>query len=179
MFEGWDSFYLLIGGASGALIGLLFVVVTLTTNLDRTQALRGAQVYMTPTVFHFAIVLSISALTGVPHLPGRAAAGLIGLAAGLGFIYAANVWRMMRRRAMPAPADPAHWTDVWCYAVWPGVIYLAMAGAAAALATGETWATDAVGAVTLALILLGIRNAWDLVTYLAPVAHDAAAGPPG
>lgn len=175
MFEGWDSFYLLIGGAAGALIGLLFVVVTLTTNLDRQQALRGAKVYMTPTVFHFAVVLATSALTAVPHLPGYVAASILGTFAGLGLAYAANVWRMLRRRDAP---EPPHWTDYWCYGVWPGVIYVAMIAAAIALGMGEPWAPDAVGAAALGLILLGIRNAWDLVTYLAPAAHDAAGGPP-
>ena len=29
MFEGWDNFYLVTGGAAGALIGLMFVVATL------------------------------------------------------------------------------------------------------------------------------------------------------
>jgi hypothetical protein len=29
MFSGWDSFFLLIGGAAGAMIGLLFVVASL------------------------------------------------------------------------------------------------------------------------------------------------------
>jgi len=170
MFEGWDSFYLLIGGAAGALIGLLFVVVTLTSGLDRRRAMRGAQVYMTPTVFHFAVVLSTSALTAVPHLPARAAAAIVGFLALLGFVYAANVLWMLRSRNSP---DPPHWTDYWCYGIWPGLIYVGMAIAAGALATGESWAPDAVGAVTVALILLGIRNAWDLVTYLAPTAHEA------
>jgi len=175
MFEGWDSFYLLIGGAAGALIGLLFVVVTLTTGLEKSQAMRGAQVYMTPTVFHFAVVLSISAMTAVPHLPARVAAGVVGGLAVLGFLYALNVCRMVRKPTMP---EPPHWTDIWCYGVGPGVIYLAMGGAATALARGEFWAPDAVGAVTVGLILLGIRNAWDLVTFLAPVAHEAGGGPP-
>ena len=149
MFEGWDSFYLLIGGAAGALIGLLFVVVTLTTNLDRQQALRGAKVYMTPTVFHFAVVLSISAMTAVPHLPASVAGGIVGALALVGFIYALNVWRMLHRRET---LEPPHWTDFWCYGIWPGLIYLAMGGAAAALETGQSWAADAVGAVIVTLI---------------------------
>ena len=52
MFEHWDSFYLLIGGAAGALIGLVFIVVTLIRNVDAKVSLRNASVFMSPTVFH-------------------------------------------------------------------------------------------------------------------------------
>jgi hypothetical protein len=30
MFQGWDTFFFLIGSSAGALIGLMFVVITLT-----------------------------------------------------------------------------------------------------------------------------------------------------
>jgi hypothetical protein len=176
MFEGWDSFYLLIGGAAGALIGLLFVVATLTGNVGREQATRGAQVYMTPTVFHFAMVLVTSALTAVPHLPQRAAASIVGAFGVLGLVYAANVSWMIRTKRVTA--DAPHWTDIWCYGVVPTVLYLAMVAAAWTLETSKAWGPDAVAAVTLGLLLIGIRNAWDLVTWLAPAAKEAEARNP-
>ncbi len=46
MFSGWDNFYLLVGSAAGALIGLLFIVVTLTANMDARMRPRGAKVYL-------------------------------------------------------------------------------------------------------------------------------------
>ncbi|WP_372785680.1 hypothetical protein [Phenylobacterium sp.] len=173
MFEGWDSFYLLIGGAAGALIGLLFVVATLTGNVGREQAMRGAQIYMTPTVFHFAVVLVTSALTAVPHLPQEAAAVAVAVLATLGLAYGLNVcWMLRTKRVTP---EAPHWTDFWCYGVWPTTAYLAMLAAAWTLQMRETWAPDALGAVVIALLLLGIRNAWDLVTWLAPTAKEAEA----
>ena len=48
MFRGWDNYYFMIGSAGAGLIGLLFVVVTLTQGIDRDRALRGASLYMTP-----------------------------------------------------------------------------------------------------------------------------------
>ena len=57
MFEGWDNYFVLTGTASGGLIGLLFVVVTLTSGLERGRALRASGIYMTPTLVHFAVVL--------------------------------------------------------------------------------------------------------------------------
>jgi hypothetical protein len=176
MFEGWDSFYLLIGGASGALIGLLFVVATLTGNVGREQAMRGAKIYMTPTVFHFAVVLLTSALTAVPHLPQQAAAALVGALGALGLVYGLNVTWMLRTNRVTS--EPPHWTDFWCYGVVPAALYVAMIGAAWTLEARAAWATDAVGAVAVALLLIAIRNAWDLVTWLAPAARAAEAEAP-
>jgi len=34
MFQHWDSYYLLLGSAAGALIGLLFVVATLSAGRE-------------------------------------------------------------------------------------------------------------------------------------------------
>jgi len=39
MFEGWDNYFVLLGTASAGLIGLLFVVITLTSNFERSRAL--------------------------------------------------------------------------------------------------------------------------------------------
>ncbi len=176
MFEGWDSFYLLIGGAAGALIGLLFVVATLTGNVGREKAMHGAAIYMTPTVFHFAVVLVTSALTAVPQLPQRAAAVAVGALGVLGLGYAINIsWMLRTQRVTP---ETPHWTDLWCYGVAPSAIYVAMVAAAVTLERGETWAPYAVAAVSIALLLLSIRNAWDLVTWLAPAATEAKAQDP-
>jgi hypothetical protein len=169
MFEGWDNFYLMIGSAAGALIGLLFVVATLTGNLGREQAQRGSAVYMTPTVFHFAVVLVASAVTAVPGLDIRAAAGLLAAAGLWGLIYAANVARRVSRRDTP---EEPHWTDFWCYGVGPALLYMAELAAAGALGMGASWGPQALAAALLALLLLTIRNAWDLVTYLAPAAAE-------
>ncbi len=174
MFEGWDSFYLLIGGAAGALIGLLFVVVTLTGSIGREKAMRGAAIYMTPTLFHFAVVLLTSALTAVPHLPHRAAASIVGALGLLGFVYAVRIsWMLRTKRVTP---ETPHWTDFWCYGMAPSGLYLAMTAAAWTLEARETWAPYAVAAVVIGLLLIGIRNAWDLVTWLAPAAKEAEAG---
>ena len=168
MFEGWDNFYLLIGGAAGALIGLMFVVITLTGNIDREQSLRAAAIYMTPTVTGFTIVLVLSALTGVRGLPANALAAMLGaiaIAGGLNSIL--NCWRLMGR----GPPNAAHWTDHWCYGLAPLIVYVAFGGAALAIGAHRSWAADALAAVMVVQLLLSIRNAWDLVTWLAPSAR--------
>jgi hypothetical protein len=170
LFQGWDGFFLLIGGASGALIGLLFVVTSLTTGLERQSRLRGASLYVSPVVFHFAVVLVVSGVALAPRLPALQASAVVGLCALVGAVHLAYVaWGIAAGRA---PTQP-HWSDLWCYGVAPLVVYLGLAGAAAAAAQARPWAPEAVAGAALALLLLAIRNAWDLVTWLTPTADHS------
>lgn len=166
MFEGWDNYYLIIGGAAGALIGLMFVVATLGTGRNRDESLRGASIYMTPTVVAFSVVLVVAAFTDVPHLAPEAWAAGLGAIGGAGALYAAANLRRIYGGKAP------HWTDYWCYGWAPLACYLALGAAAASTAAGAPWAEHAVAAVMMAILLLAIRNAWDLVTWLAPAARD-------
>ena len=170
MFHGWDNFYFLLGSAAAGLIGLLFVVVTLTAGFDHAQASRGAKLYMTPTALHFAAVLSVSAVALAPALPIGATAAIFAL---IGLLGAANAVRASVGIATPRPETPAaHWSDFWMYGIVPAAIYLALCGVAGALAMRAEWAVDALAALLLSLLLVGIRNAWDLVTWIAPKANS-------
>ena len=172
MFEGWDSFFLLIGGAAGALIGLMFVVTTLTSNLEREERLRGASLYFSPIVFHFVMVMVVSGVALAPRLHPAHLATAFGVCAITGAVHLGLV---SARIASPKTSPTQHWSDLWCYGAAPLALYLALGGAAASVALTRSWAPYAVAAATLALLLIGIRNAWDLVTWLAP-SKDAPAG---
>jgi len=166
MFEGWDNFYFLIGSASAGLIGLLFVVATLTAGFDGARASRGVTLYMTPTALHFGIVLASSAVALAPKLAHALAAGLIALFAVGGFI---RSLRACFGIASPTPeGEPPHWSDIWMYGAVPSALYFALAAASIALAEGLSWAVHALAASLLALLIVAIRNAWDLVTWIAP-----------
>ena len=170
MFHEWESFYVILGPTAGALIGLLFVVATLTAGMERSSAMRGASVFMTPTVFHFGIVLALSTLTVAPHVGRPLCAGLVGAAALAGFVYSLRVALMVRAGKAP---PPTHWSDIHLYGHAPAALYVVLAVAAAAIARGLPWAGDLMAAAMIALLLLSIRNAWDLVTWLAGAARTA------
>ncbi len=71
VFRGWDSFYVIIGSAAAGLIGLLFVVVTLTASFDRERVMRAIDIYTTPVAVHFALVLTTCAIAMVPRASPR------------------------------------------------------------------------------------------------------------
>jgi len=166
MFHGWDNFFFMMGSAAAGLIGLLFIVVTLTSGADRSQIQRGQTLYMTPTAVHFAVVLTASAVALSPGLPFAATAAILLLVALVGLASAA---RAMLGIATPRPgAEPPHWSDFWMYGVTPTALCLALCAAALALGAQVAGAPHAFAALLLLLMLTGIRNAWDLVTWIAP-----------
>ena len=166
MFYGWDNFFYLMGSAAAALIGLLFVVITLTAGFERSQAMRGASLYMTPTALQFASVLSVSAVALAPRVPVVLRAGLFAVVALVGLGHA--VRSCFGIRSLRPGASPPHWTDFWCYGAVPLALYASLAGSGYALWAGQPWAVHAIAAVLLGLLLCGLRNAWDLVTWIAP-----------
>ena len=180
MFQGWEAFYTLTGTCSGALISLLFVVATLTSGHERPANSRGLSIYMSPIVFHFAVVIAISATALAPRLPAPLADLAIAACAGVGVVHMLVNGRLFAHRDFTAP----HWSDFWCYVAVPGAIYLALGVVAAALRFVPDVAVYALGLALLTLMLSAIRNAWDLVTWMAPRAprnggSDAGSDAPG
>jgi hypothetical protein len=166
MFEGWGEFYLLTGSAAAVLIGLLFVVVTLMQDRPRSSVLSGSKLYMGPVVLHVSFVLVLSAAALVPEITPRALAVIAGAVAIAGLVRGCYVIAGLARIRIGEAAP--HWSDAWCYGVIPTLFYLLLAIVAAGFWGEAAWAVDALAAVMIALLLITIRNEWDLVIWLAP-----------
>ncbi len=166
MVQGWDNFYFMLGSAAAGLIGLLFVVVTITTGVERSQVQRGQALYMTPTALNFAVVLTISALMAAPGLSLAARAGVFGFIAFVGLVNLVKACVGIAK--LSVDNETVHWTDLWMYGATPSLIYLGLIVAAIAAGLGAAWGAYAMAALALGLLLVAIRNAWDLVTWIAP-----------
>src|SRR2546426_11591171 len=62
----WDSFYIIVGPAAGALIGLQFVVMTLIAERPPLRAAEAGAAFATPTIVHLGAVLLLAALLRAP-----------------------------------------------------------------------------------------------------------------
>ncbi len=167
MFEGWHDFYLVLGPSAAALIGLLFIVVTLTAGLERQRALRGAQVFMTPVVFHLGVLVLLCALglfPGMAALPIGVVTTVCGLA---GLDYAAYVCHAFLTKTVESYEG-----DLWSYGVAVGILYIGMTTAGVLLLARQTFAPYVLAADQVALILMMVNNAWDLVVFIAPRRHE-------
>jgi len=161
--DRWDSFYIIVGSAAGALIGLQFVVITLMAERPPPRAALTSAAFSTPTIVHFSVVLLLAALVRVPWDSVMAiadVAGLIGLA-GAAYVLL-TAWRM-RSQTVYKP-DGEDWTF---HIVVPFAAYGILAGAAFAALSHEREALFLLGGASLMLLFTGIHNAWDSGAYLA------------
>src|ERR1051325_11150968 len=102
-FEEWESFYVIVGTAAAALIGLQFVVMTLIAERPTSATPEGGGAFATPTVVHFCAVLLLSAMLRVPWKSPTTVAVLWGLVGAAGVVYGAIVMRRMRRQKAYQP----------------------------------------------------------------------------
>jgi hypothetical protein len=173
MFEGWHDFYLVLGPAAAGLIGLLFVVMSLTRNLDRDKAISGSRVFMTPIVFHLGVLFLLSGLALFPQAGARlmgaatTGCGLLGLA------YAAYV-----SRAFLSKAVESYEGDLWRYGLGVGALYAGLTAAGVLILARQPIGPEILAIDQIALFLLMINNAWDLVLFIAPM-KDGPPAPPG
>ena len=167
MFEGWSEYFFMIGSSAAALIGLMFVVVTLTAGRDREEVERGKHLYSSPIVWHLGVVLLLSGAAIAPEMSARLYGMLSGALALLGF--AIGVRSAVGIGRHPGAPEAAGFDFFW-YGVAPALVYAGLAAAALAMFAGASWSAGAVAADLMALLLVSIHAEWDLVTYLAPVA---------
>jgi hypothetical protein len=66
-FEEWESFYVIVGAAAGALIGLQFVVMTLLADKPTLASPEAGAAFASPNVVHFSAALLASAFAAKRH----------------------------------------------------------------------------------------------------------------
>ena len=157
----WAVFYTLTGTSAASLTGLTFVVITLVRS-GRATSSAGVSAFTTPTVVHFAAALMTSGIFCIPWPSVLWPAILLVFAGVLGVSYAVRLLTMALGFEDYAP-DYEDWT--W-YMGLPFVAYgsLFISGIMFVI-TPMRAPFAAAGGIAL-LILIGIHNAWDVVTYL-------------
>lgn len=165
----WSNFYVMTGSAAAGLTGLMFVVITLVQGRDRLRKNPdGIATFSTPTVMHFGAALFVSAVLSAPwHLLIHAAV-LIGVAGLFGVVYIVRVMFRTARLTTYTP-DSEDWT--W-YTILPFIGYGALFAGAIALPALPAKALFVIAGGVVLLIFIGIRNAWDVVTFIATGGAD-------
>jgi hypothetical protein len=155
--EGWDNFYVILGSAAAALLGLTFVVIALVS--ERRANPAGMAGYITPTVVHFGTVLGLSCFVSVPHQ------NIVGLSVGFGstslglLIYTVAIATHMRRFAQSYVPVLEDW--IW-HVILPAIVYCALLAMAFLLWREPRESTYGIAAALLLLLFVGIHNSWDV-----------------
>jgi hypothetical protein len=169
----WDSFYVIVGSAAGALIGLQFVVITLIADRPPAGAREAGAAFASPTIVHFGVVLLLSALLHVPWETIIMVSVLWGLLGFGGVAYTVIVSRRMRRQAAYKP----EFEDWLFHVALPLAAYAMLALSSFAVSSHTREALFGVGGAALLLLFTGIHNAWDSVAYHVLVTMDTNSAP--
>ena len=162
LLTAWESFYVIVGSSAAALTGLQFVVIALVAETTRRSTSGEFAVFATPNVVHFGGVLVVSAILSAPWqtLTGVA----IALVAGgvLGIWYTLIVWWRARRQKGYQPV----FEDWAFHVVLPFAGYLGLMVAGIRVSSRPVTALFLTAGVEVLLLIVGIHNAWDTVTFI-------------
>jgi hypothetical protein len=157
----WNNFYVIVGSAAGALIGLQFVVLTLIADRPHTASEEAGAAFGSPIVAHFAAALFLSAMLIAPWQTITIPAVIWGILGFIGVVYAGIVGRRMRRQSAYKP----QFEDWLFHVILPLIAYATLAASCFAAGSHTRESLFAVGGATLLLLFDGIHNSWDNVSY--------------
>ena len=156
--ERWHDFFVLVGTAGATLVALLFVAVSIGVGFLTDGRQAATRAFFSSVVVHFTAIFFIAAIGLVPghrvaFVPFMvAAAAVVG-----GGVAIFTTSELIRHK----------WTkylqDHFGYGLLPVVCYIGMLGSAGMIYTGRPEAMDVLAGSLLVLMIINIRNAWDLM----------------
>jgi hypothetical protein len=156
-FAHWHEFYVLVGTAGATLLALLFVAISLGAGFISDRRSAPTRAFFSPVVVHFTAVFFISALALVPNHNPSFFASLIGACAVTGGGVAVYATVQILRN---------NWTqylqDHFGYGIGPLLCYVTLLAAAWMIETRHDAAFDLLAVALVALLIVNVRNAWDL-----------------
>lgn len=170
----WHDFYALVGTASATLVGLMFIAVSLGsgrwTTRERPVLTASFGVFLSPTFIHFVYVLVTAIVLLVPTITAAVLGGLLVLV-GLGSLgHIARNLPFMHSRYRQRAIDRS---DIVWYSLMPSIGYILYVDAGIGLLRGAArgvlrgYALESLAVASILLLVIGVRNAWDLVVFLA------------
>jgi hypothetical protein len=162
MLEHWHEFYELLGTAAAALVALLFVAATIGANIFTSESAGATRTFMSPVVFHYSNIMFLSLIVLIPDQTTQSLGVFVGVAALGSLIYSVitfvRVWRH----------SAADTYDRLAYGSVPMLVYTCGLVVAWLLLAGSMQAgLDLLAASALLLLVVNIRNAWDLMLSLS------------
>jgi hypothetical protein len=161
--QGWHDFYMLVGTASATLIGLLFVAASVGISYFTPEREAALKAFLTPTVLHFTVVLTSCLLATAPAHTVMSLGILLGVEGAFGVGYEVWLWLQMQRRGFASTIDLA---DRSWYVFAPFLAYLLIVAAGIELQRDIGPGLELFAMTLLLLLLIGIRNAWDMTVWI-------------
>ncbi len=162
IFSAWAVFYTLTGSSAAALTGLTFVVITLMQDTERRPLTDGIARVSAATVVHFTAALMLSGILCAPWPSLIVPRTLLALAGTAGVSYQGRLLISAMLTTAYKP-DVEDW--IW-YTFLPMFAYAVILSGTIVLDAVPSVAVYGPAAGVALLILIGIHNSWDIVTYI-------------
>ena len=161
MLEGWHEFYALLGTAAAALVALLFVAASIGAGYLSADRHSPTRTFTSPIIFHYTYVLFLSLVALVPVNTDTSLAAVIGITAAVASVYSAFILvRVMRSAATDLD-------DRLGYGASPMAAYAVALVAALCIFEHAIIGPPLLAGALVLLLLVNIRNAWDLTVFFA------------
>jgi hypothetical protein len=174
LLAGWENFYVITGSSAGGLTGLTFVVIALAADSSRVRV-QGLRAFVTPIIVHFGVVLALAAFLSMPHQ------SILALSAGFAAIAAAGlIWSVVIVRNMPKQdSEYSPVAEDWIWnVILPGLVYVLILAMSYLVWHHVAGALYGMAAASLALLFIGIHNAWDIAVWMT-LTRPKKPDPPG
>jgi hypothetical protein len=159
--EQWHEFFLLCGTAAVTLTGALFIVISLGPSIIAAENQTGVRAFITPNVVYFTSVLVVSHVLLSSAIPQEVTGWLLCVGALLSMLY---LWSTRApRRWRENKLSRLDW--IW-YIALPYLAYALTLAAGIGVLRGHAYALPGVAATMVFMLVIGIRNAWDLAIWM-------------
>jgi hypothetical protein len=162
MLAEWHEFYGLLGTAAAALVALLFVAASIGASVFTRDTAGATSTYMSPVVFHYTNILFLSLIALVPGQTRESFGVTLAVAASGSLAYSSYICVRVMRHSFSDFADRI------AYGCVPLLSYSAGLVSAWLMLTGSGAASlNVLAGAALLLLVVNMRNAWDLMISLA------------
>lgn len=163
--RSWQTFYFTCGGASAALIGLMFVALSLGMPLLTSATPHDIKTFTSPSVYYFMAVLLLSGAMLIPQY-SPPVLGLLLLAGGILAVVQILpfVVRLVRTALRNKDFNLGDWL---LQVIIPAAnLFLLFAAATCFLTDQWSWGFMCLWATTMLFLVVGIANTWSLVIWI-------------
>lgn len=166
ILRSWQNFYFMTGGAAAALLGLMFVALSLGLHLINDETRQNFGVFVTPSVFYFVSALVLSSTMLVPaYYQPTVLAGLLFLGGLYGLVHCVGFARRLIQVARKyQDFDLAEWLS---QVILPLANYGLFIFAAVCFVIDQwSLAFAALWLANIMLLISAIANTWSLVLWI-------------
>jgi hypothetical protein len=161
MLADWHEFYALLGAAAAALLSLLFVVASIGASAMTPETASGTRTFMSPVAFHYANVVFLGLVALIPVQTWESFGLTLGVAAAASLAYSLVI---LVRVVWDSRADMI---DNFAYGVVPAICYTAGLVSSVLILKESPVGLNVLAGAALLLLIVNIRNAWDLMLSMA------------